>query len=115
MMRDGFIPMLRRWGFALRSWRSYAQYLNRRVNVENILAAVAQGKRPLLTRDECRELARYLGTRDYTLTVPAHGVRGLQGAEAGKAAAQRLLADPATRQIMKSLHGADGMEEDVNG
>lgn len=74
MMRDGFIPMLRRWGFAFRSWRSYANYLNRRVNVENILAAVALSKRPLLTREECRELARYLGAADYKLTVRADGV-----------------------------------------
>jgi hypothetical protein len=64
-----FISTLRRWYFALRSFDAYSKYLNRRVDVENILAAVAAGKRQVLTPDECRELARYLGQADYKLTV----------------------------------------------
>ena len=39
----------------------YARALNRRVDVENVLAMVAAGKRDPLTADECRELAIKLG------------------------------------------------------
>lgn len=39
----------------------YTKALNRRVDVENTLAMVAAGKRDLLTREECRELAIKLG------------------------------------------------------
>ena len=39
----------------------YAKALNRRVDVENVLAMVAAGKRDLMTREECRELAIKLG------------------------------------------------------
>lgn len=53
---------LRRLYWKLRFLRSYAKSLNRRVDVENVLADVAAGKRPLLTREECRELALKLGT-----------------------------------------------------
>jgi hypothetical protein len=35
--------------------------LNRRVEVEQILLDVARGKRPMLTQDECRQLAYLLG------------------------------------------------------
>lgn len=48
----------------LRFLRNHAKSLNRRVEVENVLAEVAAGKRPLLTRDECRALARKLGTME---------------------------------------------------
>jgi hypothetical protein len=51
-----------RWLYALRTIRSYASRLDRCVSVENVLFAVAAGKRPMLTRDECRELAIKLGT-----------------------------------------------------
>jgi hypothetical protein len=51
-----------RWLYALRTIRSYASRLNRCVEVENVLFAVAAGKRPMLTRDECRALAMKLGT-----------------------------------------------------
>lgn len=36
--------------------------LNRRAAVEDVLISVANGKRELLTRDECRDLAAKLGT-----------------------------------------------------
>ena len=39
----------------------YAKELNRRVDVENVLAMVAAGKREMLTREECRQLAKKLG------------------------------------------------------
>lgn len=39
----------------------YAKTLNKRVDVENALLAVATGKRELLTREECRALAYKLG------------------------------------------------------
>lgn len=39
----------------------YSKALNRRVDVENVLAAVAAGKRELLTREECKTLAQKLG------------------------------------------------------
>lgn len=51
-----------RWLYALRTIRSYAASLNRRVDVENVLFAVAAGKRPMLSREECRALALKLGT-----------------------------------------------------
>lgn len=41
--------------------RHHGDQLNRRVEVENILLAVASGKRPPLTPDECRALAYRLG------------------------------------------------------
>jgi hypothetical protein len=53
---------LRRWCWTLRYLRTAAASLNRRVDVENVLFAVAAGKRPTLTRDECRDLAMKLGT-----------------------------------------------------
>lgn len=53
---------MQRLVWKLRFLRSYAKSLNRRVEVENTLAEVAAGKRPLLTREECRALARKLGT-----------------------------------------------------
>ena len=39
----------------------YAKALNRRVDVENVLASIAAGKRETLAQDECRELANKLG------------------------------------------------------
>ena len=38
--------------------------LNRRAAVEQILLNVANGKRDMLTKDECRELAHKLGIPD---------------------------------------------------
>jgi len=53
---------LRRLLWKLRFLHHHAKSLNRRVEVENVLAEVAAGKRPLLTPEECRELARKLST-----------------------------------------------------
>jgi hypothetical protein len=47
-------------------WRlitAHGDELNRRVEVENVLLAVAAEKRPALTPDECRKLAYRLGMR----------------------------------------------------
>jgi len=52
----------RRWYYTIRFANSWAQQLNRRVEVENVLLAIAAGKRDPLTRDECRALAYKLGT-----------------------------------------------------
>ena len=41
--------------------RGFGDHLNRRVEVENVLLACAAGKRPMLTREECRALAFKLG------------------------------------------------------
>lgn len=56
------LARIRRWRWKLRFLRSYARSLNRRVEVENVLADVSAGKRDLLTREECRALAIKLGT-----------------------------------------------------
>lgn len=56
------VRRVRCWYWNLRFLRNAAKSLNRRVDVENVLFAVAAGKRPLLTRDECRDLAYKLGT-----------------------------------------------------
>lgn len=53
---------LQRLVWKLRYLRTAARGLNRRVEVENVLAEVGAGKRPALTRDECRALATKLGT-----------------------------------------------------
>lgn len=53
---------LTHWLYAIRTIRSYANRLNRCVDVENVLFAVAAGKRPMLTREECRVLALKLVT-----------------------------------------------------
>lgn len=60
---------LQRWRYKLAFISMHAESINRRVEVENVLAAVASGKRDLLTRDECRQLARKLG-------VPERAGRG---------------------------------------
>jgi hypothetical protein len=52
---------LRRWWYVALTFRSYADRLNRCVEVENVLAAVASGKRGALSPDECRQLAKKLG------------------------------------------------------
>jgi hypothetical protein len=44
-----------------RRHEEYSKALNRRVDVENVLAAVAAGKREPLTREECKTLAQKLG------------------------------------------------------
>jgi hypothetical protein len=49
------------WAERDRRSSHYTKTLNRRVDVENILASVATGKRDALTPDECRDLAIKLG------------------------------------------------------
>jgi hypothetical protein len=55
----GFLQRLNaRW----RMLRRHNAELNRRVEIENVLAMMAQGKRPLPTREQCRIMALRLGT-----------------------------------------------------
>lgn len=53
------------WFYRLQArWRivvNHGDELNRRVTVENVLLNVASGKRPMLTKEECRQLAYKLG------------------------------------------------------
>jgi hypothetical protein len=56
-----FAQSIQRWKFILLTYRDYGSRLNRSVDVENALAECAAGKRPMLTRDECRQLALKLG------------------------------------------------------
>jgi hypothetical protein len=56
------VTRLQRWRFAIRFLWSAARSLNRRAEVEQVLFDVAAGKRPMLTREECRALALKLGT-----------------------------------------------------
>lgn len=55
-------PFMMRLRARWRLIRSHGQELNRRVDVENVLARVGAGKRGPLTADECRVLALKLGT-----------------------------------------------------
>lgn len=56
--------MSTRWRARWRIFRNHGKALNRRVDVENVLISVAQGKRDLLTREECQQLANKLGMTD---------------------------------------------------
>lgn len=40
------------------------KFLNRRVSVEEVLFSVANGNRPMLTKEECYDLAMKLGVPD---------------------------------------------------
>ena len=51
------IARLRQWYYAARSVRNLALRLGRCVVVEAVLLDVANGKREMLTKQECRELA----------------------------------------------------------
>lgn len=51
------IAKFRRLLFTIRTFKNYTQRLSRCVDVENILLDVANGKREMLTKQECRELA----------------------------------------------------------
>ena len=53
---------LKRLLWKLRFMRSHYKSLSRRVDVENTLLDVANKKRDILTREECRALALKLGT-----------------------------------------------------
>lgn len=63
------------WWFRRELWWAYVRdsgrMLNRRVNVENVLFGVYRGKRGPLTRQECHDLAMYLGSRERPLLVKA--------------------------------------------
>ena len=61
-----------RWRLVTRS----DQMLNRRVDVENVLLNTATGKRPPLTREQCRALAMYLGDPTIPRLVMPDGVKG---------------------------------------
>lgn len=74
---------LHRWCYALLNVRNFVDHLGRRVVVENILASVAAGKRPLLQPQDCRELARYLGTPGYELPGWVTRPDGVKGPEHG--------------------------------
>lgn len=58
------ITHLVRLRYRLATFRDYGSRLNRSVDVENALWAVASGKRDPLTPDECRNLALKLGVPD---------------------------------------------------
>lgn len=45
-----------------RSVEFSAKMMNQRVDIENLLIAVSQGKHPPLTLDDCRVIALRLGT-----------------------------------------------------
>ena len=59
---------LKRFLYLLRTFRDYEDRLKRSVSVENVLGAVAEGKRAPLTPDECRELSAKLGVPSYFQT-----------------------------------------------
>jgi len=50
-----------RWKYVIHTHKDYAARLNRSVEVEQALLDCASGKRPVLSRDECRQLAVKLG------------------------------------------------------
>lgn len=58
---SGFQQMLMRLQARWRIIRNSGSELNRRVEVESVLLSVAAGKRDLLSKDECRQLAYKLG------------------------------------------------------
>lgn len=53
-----------RWKCAALTFCDYAARLNRSVEVENVLMACAGGKREMLSKEECRQLACKLGVPD---------------------------------------------------
>lgn len=53
-----------RWKYVVLTYRDYAARLNRSVEVESVLLACAAGKRDMLSKEECRQLAYKLGVPD---------------------------------------------------
>ncbi len=51
-----------RWKYVILTLNDYTARLNRSVEVETVLFNCAAGKREMLSRQECRELAVKLGT-----------------------------------------------------
>lgn len=58
VMRQFLYRLQVRWGLI----RRHGAELNKRVEIENELFRMAQGKQPLPTKQECRVLALKLGT-----------------------------------------------------
>lgn len=65
------------------NWQNAADMLNRRVDVENVLLNASAGKRPPLTRDQCRVLAMYLGDPTTRKLILPAGVDPADGAKHG--------------------------------
>jgi hypothetical protein len=63
-MAKNFYERLLRWKFLILNFKSYKDRLNRCVDVECELALVAAGKKPALSKDDCRRLAAKLGVPD---------------------------------------------------
>jgi hypothetical protein len=61
-MMPGFFMRMRYMWIAM---SNSSQDLNRRATVEQMLFDVAAGKRPLPDREDCRQIALYLGIRGY--------------------------------------------------
>lgn len=59
---------LQRYVFAAKNFRNYARSLSRRASVEAELLDVANGKKPLLSREDCRKLAMRLANCEAELT-----------------------------------------------
>ncbi len=53
-----------RWKYVILTHKDYYKVLNRSVDVQDTLMAVAAGKRDLLSREECKKLASKLGVPD---------------------------------------------------
>jgi hypothetical protein len=61
MSKLDVLPRAHRLRARWRILRNHGEELSKRAAVEVVLLDVASGKRPMLTRDECRELAYRLG------------------------------------------------------
>ena len=58
---------LRRLKYVVLTYKDYYKKINRSVTVENTLWEVVARKRGLLSKEECEELARKLGTPTHLL------------------------------------------------
>lgn len=58
------IERIKRWKAKWELFKNFDSILNRRVHVEQALLDMAGGKRPLPSRNECRELAQKLGNSE---------------------------------------------------
>lgn len=61
---SAFYSKLIRWKYVLLTHKDYYKLLNRSVDVQDTLMAVAAGKRDALSREECKKLANKLGIPD---------------------------------------------------
>ena len=62
-----FLLKFKRLKYVVLTYKDYWKKINRSVDVENILWSVVSGKRELLSKEECEELARKLGTPKHLL------------------------------------------------